>query len=232
MSKKKYIVATCKSWHEKGYEELKNQISADWFWAASPDDLLVLLKNVVPRYIFFLHWNWLVPPDVWSKYECVCFHMTDVPYGRGGSPLQNLIVTGHKETKLSVLQMVGEMDAGPVYIKKVLLLDGRAEEIYKRAGELSFEIIRWMVETEPNPELQQGDVVIFKRRNPMQSKLPVSGALEGIYDHIRMLDAPTYPFAFIEHGCFRLEFSNAELKKDKITAQVTIRQVKPERAEK
>ncbi len=31
------------------------------------------------------------------KFECVCFHMTDVPYGRGGSPLQNLIIREPQE---------------------------------------------------------------------------------------------------------------------------------------
>ena len=41
--------------------------------------------------------------------------MTDVPYGRGGSPLQNLIVRGYSEIKLTVLQMVKAFDAGLVY---------------------------------------------------------------------------------------------------------------------
>lgn len=116
------------------------------------------------RYIFFLHWNWHVPVELWSRFECACFHMTDVPYGRGGSPLQNLIVAGHESTKLTALRMVEELDAGPVYAKRELSLDGRAEEIYIRAAKLSFEIIKWMIRNEPSPEAQQGDVGSFKRR--------------------------------------------------------------------
>ena len=42
--------------------------------------------------------------------------MTDLPFGRGGSPLQNLIVRGYKETMLSAIKCVGEVDAGPIYI--------------------------------------------------------------------------------------------------------------------
>ena len=157
--------------------------------------------------------------------------MTDVPYGRGGSPLQNLIVAGNKDTKLTALRMVEEMDAGPIYTKRSLSLSGRAESIYKRAGELSFDIIRWIVENAPTPLPQQGEIVSFKRRNPAQSKVPDDGALQIIYDHIRMLDAPTYPLAFIEHGGFRFEFANATLDGDEITAEVKIHKIKPQKIE-
>ena len=46
--------------------------------------------------------------------------MTDLPYGRGGSPLQNLIVRGHKHTMISAIKCVKELDAGPIYLKKPL----------------------------------------------------------------------------------------------------------------
>ena len=219
-----YIFASCKSWHRPGFEALRHQDSNEWLWAASPEELLHNLEthpNV--RYIFFVHWNWHVPREIWSRYECVCFHMTDVPYGRGGSPLQNLIAAGHKSTKLSALRMVDEMDAGPVYGKREMCLDGRAEDIYLRAGKLSVEMIQWLVKNEPEPQPQQGKVVMFKRRRPEQSVLPSQGELVVLYDHIRMLDAPTYPPAFLEYGSFKLEFSNAQMVNDEIVARVVIR---------
>lgn len=231
VAKKSYIVASCKSWNESGFDLLKSEIEADWHWVTTQDQLLQALTTCVPRYIFFLHWNWIVADELWQKQECVCFHMTDVPYGRGGSPLQNLIVAGHKETKLTALRMIADMDAGPVYTKKPFSLDGRAESIYKRAGKLSFDIIRWMVVNEPTPVAQQGAAVSFKRRKPAQSILPAKGDLETVYDHIRMLDAPSYPMAFIEHGELRLEFSNAVYKDDDVTADVKISKIKPHSTE-
>jgi methionyl-tRNA formyltransferase len=221
---KSYIVASSKPWHKPGFEELERLEGGRWIWVSSPEELLRSTREAAGvRYIFFLHWNWQVPIELWARFECVCFHMTDVPYGRGGSPLQNLIVAGQKNTKLTALRMVEEMDAGPVYAKREMLLDGRAEEIYLRAGELSFEIIRWMIRNEPGAEPQQGEVVNFKRRKPGQSVLPEAGTLRSVYDHIRMLDAPTYPLAFVEYGDFRLEFSNAEVLEDEVVAQVVIR---------
>jgi methionyl-tRNA formyltransferase len=67
--------------------------------------------------------------------------MTDVPYGRGGSPLQNLILDGQTSTMVTALRMVEEMDAEPVYDKRPMILGGRAEDIYLLAGELCWQMI-------------------------------------------------------------------------------------------
>lgn len=223
MDVKSYIVASSKVWHKAEYDNLCNSHEGIWYWVTTPEELIDCLNRKTDiRYIFFLHWNWLVPEHIWSNQECVCFHMTDVPYGRGGSPLQNLIKAGHQTTQLTALRMVEAMDAGPVYAKRSLSLDGRAEEIYIRAGKLSMAIIRCMTATEPVPESQVGEVTLFKRRRPDQSALPQEGSMESLYDHIRMLDAPSYPLAFIKHGNFRIEFSHAELAGDGVTAKVII----------
>lgn len=221
--KKSYIFASCKTWHSEIYEKLAHKMRGHWMCISNMNELDHALSILKPEYIFFLHWNWLVPETIWKQHECVCFHMTDVPYGRGGSPLQNLILAGHKETKLTALRMVGEMDAGPVYTKKPLLLEGTAQEIYVRAGALSGEIIEWMIENEPVPIEQAGEAVLFKRREPGQSVLPKSGSLSSIYDFIRMLDADGYPHAFMEHGEYTINFSKARLENGRLIAEAEIK---------
>jgi methionyl-tRNA formyltransferase len=182
-----------------------------------------------PGMCFSPHWSWKVPKAVLDEFECVCFHMTDVPYGRGGSPLQNLILAGHQETKISALRMVEEMDAGPVYLKQPMLLSGSAKAIYERASDVVFDMIGEMTARQPVPMQQEGTVAKFSRRKPSESRLPVAGEASNLYDHIRMLDAPTYPPAFIEWGDFRLEFGHAELVADgSVSAQVSIRKKKEE----
>lgn len=217
-----YVFASCKTWHRAYFDTLSQERHAHWIWVSQPAELVNVLDRTNPRYIFFLHWNWLVPKSVWERHECVCFHMTDVPYGRGGSPLQNLIVAGHSQTKLTALRMVEEMDAGPVYTKKDLDLSGTAQEIYVRAGALSAEVIRWMISVEPEPVPQSGEPVTFRRRIPEQSRLPDSGDVAYLYDFIRMLDADSYPHAFLDYGDFRLEFRKAQHGDMELSAQVKI----------
>jgi len=220
---KNYIVASCKEWHRPAFEEIAAKEPGCWHYVATVRELERTIADAKPRYIFFLHWNWFVPASITDQFECICFHMTDVPYGRGGSPLQNLIAAGKTETKVSALRMSDEMDAGPVYDKLPMELAGRAEEIYLRAGKLCLEMIRRIIAVEPEAHPQLGEVTIFRRRRPEQSVLPTGGSLRKIYDHIRMLDAPTYPLAYVKHGEFHLALSHARVVGDEIHASVVIR---------
>lgn len=165
----------------------------------------------------------MVPEHIVEQQECICFHMTDVPYGRGGSPLQNLITRGHKETKLTALRMVNKLDAGPVYLKKTLSLEGSsAEEIFLRAGSLSAKMIEEIIINHPIPKKQEGAVTFFKRRTPQQSALPHANQPVELHNHIRMLDAKGYPKAYLDFSNFHLTFSQSTLYTHQLCAQVTI----------
>jgi len=218
-----FIFASCKPWHRPMFERVSSKVDSQWFYVSNPEEMSIAIKTFNPRFIFFLHWSWIVPEEIWSKFECVCFHMTDLPYGRGGSPLQNLILAGHEQTMLTALRMVREVDAGPVYAKCLMKLDGSAEEIYVRAGELSIQLIEWMIKDHPKPTQQEGEVVLFKRRKPEQSILPNEGGLTNMYDFIRMLDAEGYPSAFIKHGPYVIRFRKSRIEGDCVIAEAEIK---------
>ena len=100
-----YVVATVKPWNIKAFAEHHGALPGKWHLITDKDDLTAeFLGQVDPRYVFFPHWQWMVPDSITASSDCVCFHMTDVPYGRGGSPLQNLIQRGHAETMVSALK--------------------------------------------------------------------------------------------------------------------------------
>ena len=102
--------------------------------------------------IFIPHWSYIIPSEIYLNYECIVFHMTNLPYGRGGSPLQNLIVRGHTETKISALRVVKELDAGSIYLKRDLSLSGTAEEIYDRANEVIEPMISEIISKNLEPK--------------------------------------------------------------------------------
>jgi methionyl-tRNA formyltransferase len=187
------------------------------------NDLTVeFLDRVSPEYVFFPHWSWLIPNSIYTKFECVVFHMTDLPFGRGGSPLQNLISRGIYETQVSALKCVKEVDAGPIYLKRPLSLHGTAEEILLRVSSVIGEMILYMLANRLYPAEQVGDPIKFERLKPSQGNLLDVGSLSQAFDRIRMLDADGYPSAFIDAGNFRFEFTRASLKSDLIIADVKI----------
>jgi len=218
-----YVVAGAKIWSRRVFTEIISGYQGRWHFVGSPDELTVkAMGSLEPRYIFFLHWSWWVPPEMVKNYDCVCFHMTDVPYGRGGSPLQNLIVRGHRQTKLTALRMVESFDAGPVYLKEDLSLEGNAEEIYIRQSYLAARMIRHIIDNEPEPIPQVGEPVNFDRRKPEESRIPQRDSLQALHDFMRMLDADGYPRAFMEYNGFRYEFNRAALYDGRIMADVII----------
>lgn len=192
-----------------------------WLFAGSEEELLVLLDNEpnVSK-VFFLHWSRKVPDSITRNYECINFHMTDLPYGRGGSPLQNLILAGHDWTKVSAFRMNENLDGGPVYLKRDLNLSGSAEEILTRCTIMSLEMVNQIVRDDIRPIPQSGEVVKFQRRTPEQSELPTGGSAQQLYDFIRMLDAEGYPRAFLRRGNQVLVFRNAKLVNGRLTSEV------------
>jgi methionyl-tRNA formyltransferase len=227
----RYIVAGCKSWHRRLFDQILSRLPGNWHYVGGRDELsLARVRELCPRYAFFLHWSWKVPSEILEEVECICFHMTDVPYGRGGSPLQNLIARGHRDTKLTALRMTAEFDAGPVYMKKDLSLEGGAEEIYLRASKVSAEMIQQIVQNEMKPSRQTGEPVNFRRRKPEESQLAKLDSLEQLHDFIRMLDAEGYPRACLSHAGYRFEFSRSALYDGQVVADVHIT-VEPGRSE-
>lgn len=179
--------------------------------------------------IFVPHWSARIPREIYESIETVCFHMTDLPFGRGGSPLQNLIVAGYQMTKLTAFQCTAELDAGPVYSKRDLSLEGRAEDILRRAALVMTDMIVEISQGNLQPYPQVGQVTTFRRRQPHQSLLPKDLNAYELYDFIRMLDADGYPTAYLEAGGLRIEYRDAVLVDDElqggpvVRASVTIR---------
>ena len=177
-----------------------------------------------PEWIFVPHWSHLIPESIWESWPTVIFHMTDLPYGRGGSPLQNLIQRGHSSTVITALQCSAGLDAGDIFLKQPLSLHGTAEEIFLRADGLIEQMIERLVGEEPFAKPQQGKPVVFSRRTPSDSNLAtcLEGSLSDWFDQIRMLDAESYPHAFLEVHGMRLEFRRVCQRSDGLHADVRI----------
>jgi methionyl-tRNA formyltransferase len=222
----KYVIATIKSWNIEKAVEMKSAMSDEIAIVTKPEELTsAYLHQIEPRYVFFPHWSWKIPAEIFNKWECVVFHMTDLPYGRGGSPLQNLIERGIYKTKISALKVVAEMDAGPIYLKKDLdISEGSANDILKRAAEIIYkEMIPFIIEKEPGPVPQSGQPTLFKRRNEQQSDLSGITDLNKVYDQIRMLDGEGYPPAFIRLNNIKIEITGAKRTKGAIRAAMQIK---------
>lgn len=214
---KTFVIVSEKKWHESIYCSLKEQFPEyNWFLISKKEDFNIEnFKKINPIKIFIPHWSYIISDEIFSKFECIVFHMTDLPFGRGGSPLQNLIIRGFEETKISALKVENGIDTGPIYLKSKLSLIGTAEEIFIRASKVIEDMIISIIKNDWIPKKQEGLPTVFSRRKPKDGDISDLEKLEQIFDYIRMLDAEGYPNAFIEFGNFKLEFSRVKKESNK-----------------
>lgn len=208
----RYVLATQQPWGVKVFDQIRAS-RGNWRLVQTKEEMCWPLQ--VPRYMFCLNWSSYVPPDILAMAEVVNFHCTALPYGRGGAPIENLLLRGYTETVITAHRMVEELDAGPIYstrgpvslVRYVAKPDtwfdvgteasrltdavpgsglyagvrvGKPDEetclddefdvqpcakeqILERFIAPCVDLIRWIVETEPEPYPQVGEVTTFTR---------------------------------------------------------------------
>lgn len=211
----KIIVCASKQWFNLSTEfSSEHQVLT----IRKQEDLSIeLLDSYKPDYIFFVHWNWKVKKEIHLKYECIVFHTAPLPFGRGGSPVQNLILQGFNVSPVCAIRMTDDLDAGPIYAKKLISLEGRLSQILLRINDTINDLIINII-LDPRPPTEQvGEIHVFNRLGDMDNELPANIDLSQIYDRIRMLDDKSYPDAFLKNGDTKFSFSDAKYEDDAIT---------------
>ena len=217
-----HLVVTKKKWHFDNFKKFNNKN-----FRLIKNKKNLNYKNILklkPKLIFFPHWSHIVSNKIISNFRCICFHETNLPYGRGGTPIQNLIIRKKKYTKISAFIMNSKIDSGELISmkKRNLSLKGSAQEIYERSSKIIFDMIKEISKMKKIISYKQkGKVTKFKRLNNNGEINTKSNNLNEIFDHIRMLDAKTYKNAFIRKEKLKITFSNVK-KKNKLKFKIAV----------
>lgn len=225
----RYLVCGCTPWARRVFDKRLSKLPGTWQYVASPEELDYW---VIPgwSFIFFLHWRWKVPKEITDRYECIGFHLGELPSQGGGSPVQWRIleaIDGGTAT-LSMFRMTTDLDAGPTIGRAMILLDGTAEAVYARCMDAAAAHIEGLL-ARPHwyiPQEKTGEPHTYPRRRPEESRIPLDfpnqRLLGNLYDHIRCVDAEGYPHAFLDYGGLRFTFRRAVEYDGRIEADVTI----------
>ena len=212
-----FLFCAYREWSIKLYEKLSKKHN-NFVLLNSPKKLTFsFVKKLNPEFIFFPDWSWIIPEKITSNYKCVCFHESNLPKFRGGSPLQNQIIRGITKTKTTAFFMSKGIDEGDIILQRDLSLNGSINEIFLRMIENDFKIIEKIILGNYKLTKQKGRRSVFKRRKPDESELDsLPHSLEYFYNFIRMLDDP-YPNAFIKLGDKKIILKNPQYKNGKIS---------------
>jgi methionyl-tRNA formyltransferase len=161
-----------------------------------------VVRDFKPDLILFYGWSWHVPDGLLKDYVCLMLHPSPLPKYRGGSPLQNQIIAGEKNSKVSIFIMNNEIDAGDLVGQDEISLEGELEEILKQIEDVGFKLTLKILADGLFPEAQDhGSATYFKRRDKKDSEITLSelseSSAEYLLNKIRMLADP-YPNAYIK----------------------------------
>lgn len=173
----------------------------------SPDALSLACQSLAPNQaiVVALGWSWLIEKAITENQLCLGVHPSDLPNYRGGSPIQNQILDGIEDTKLSLFHITEKLDAGDIWGKTHLSLKGDSmEDIFANLESSSIQLLSKFFLEYPNIRPTPQDLTLGcyrKRRKPEESRLQPADFsaddLKSLYNKIRCLTAP-YPSAYLE----------------------------------
>ena len=131
-------------------------------------------------------------------------HASDLPRGRGMSPLTWQILEGLDDIPVCLLEAGAKVDTGAVVYRETLSLEGHEliDEMRQRLGRMTLDLcLRYLGEADvPQGEEQQGDASYYARRNAKDSQLQTSSTLAEQFNLLRVVDNQLYPAWFEYRG--------------------------------
>jgi methionyl-tRNA formyltransferase len=154
---------------------------------------------------FYLGCVKMTPPGILAKNkQNMVVHESDLPKGRGFSPLTWQILEGLNKISICLLEAADEADAGPVIYRDLVCFEGHEliDEMRKAQGEKSTALCQRFL-NEPVPldgELQVGEPSSYSRRKPHDSRLDTEKSIAEQFNLLRVVDNERYPAFFELYG--------------------------------
>ncbi|MCP5102848.1 MAG: methionyl-tRNA formyltransferase [bacterium] len=155
--------------------------------------------------LFLLGCISIVPPEVLKRFKNnLVIHESDLPKGRGWSPLSWQVLENKNRIPITLFEAVEEPDAGPVYLKDHIELDGTEllPEIKQKQGKKTIELVYRFLEkwTDIKGEFQKGEPSYYRRRTRQDDKIAPEKSIIENFNHLRIVDNEKFPAWFEYKG--------------------------------
>jgi methionyl-tRNA formyltransferase len=153
---------------------------------------------------FLLSYEKLVGPEILHRSRSnIVVHASELPKGKGMSPMTWQILEGRNSIPLTLFEAVEALDAGPVYLRDTVNFEGNEllPEMQELMGRKIVEMCSAFVEQWPAildlGVPQTGESTFYRRRSPEDSKLDPHKSIAEQFNLLRVVDNEQYP-AFVE----------------------------------
>lgn len=158
-------------------------------------------------FCFYLSYERIVSPEILSRFRHnLVVHESDLPRGKGWSPLSWQIINGAKSIPIVIFEASCKVDSGPIYHKTYLRFRGDEliDELRDKQGCTTMDLCRMFVRNYPRivklARVQKGEESFYRRRNPDDSELDIGKTLRNQFNLLRVVDNYKYPAFFRMFG--------------------------------
>lgn len=90
-----------------------------------------LLNKIKPDLIIVMAYGKILPKTILSlpKYGCINIHVSILPRWRGAAPIEHSLMSGDKETGISIIKLVEKLDAGPIIAQEKLSIPANVNKL-------------------------------------------------------------------------------------------------------
>lgn len=155
--------------------------------------------------VFILGYTRILPTQFLRKNRLnLVVHESDLPQGKGFSPVQWQILEGKSEIKITLLEATTKVDSGDIFLQKKLQFNGT--ELYDEIREIqakgTFSIINEFLKDYPNIEQkkQVGPESFYPRRTKYDGELDISKTIEENFNLMRIGNNQSWPSFFYYRG--------------------------------
>lgn len=155
-------------------------------------------------FCFCLSFSKILHKDILDLFRhTLVVHASDLPSGKGWSPLTWKILEGQNRITVSLLEASVAVDSGPIYAQRHIDFEGYEliDAMRARLSDATYELCSWFILQYPmsasRPRIQKGVESFYPRRTLEDSRLDVSKTIAEQFDLLRVVDNKFYP-AFFE----------------------------------
>jgi methionyl-tRNA formyltransferase len=153
---------------------------------------------------FFLGCFQLIDKELLSlNRHNIVVHESALPEGKGWSPITWQILEGKSVVPITLFEAVEKVDAGDVYIRDEIRLDGTEliEEIREKQANKTIEMCILFVKNMHtlDGKKQQGESTFYRRRKPEDSELDINKTINEQFNLLRVIDNERYPAFFVKN---------------------------------
>lgn len=176
------------------------------------EDFDPILK-IQPDLIITCAYGQIVPEEVLNapRFGCVNLHGSLLPKYRGAAPIQRAVWNQDKESGMSLMKMVSEMDAGPVFSEERILLDKEetTSSLFDKMADAASRLLirdfdKICKEDASYTEQDKTLVTYAKKISKDDEKIDLSRSDQEIFAQIRALSLEPGGYVFIKKRKFKI----------------------------